>query len=140
MLLVGGLGAGYFLFAGGGGAADEQAEEEAVEQAPMPAIYHPLSPAFVVNLPPGGKVRLLKAEVQVMSRSQELIDFITENDPMVRHNLLDLFGSVNSDTIASRAGKEQLQADVKKRLEKVTEEYEGSGEIEGVFFTAFVTQ
>ncbi|MEW7978598.1 MAG: flagellar basal body-associated FliL family protein [Candidatus Sedimenticola endophacoides] len=75
----------------------------------------------MVNLPPGGKVRLLKAEVQVMSRSQELIDFITENDPMVRHNLLDLFGSVNSDTIASRAGKEQLQADVKKRLEKVTD-------------------
>jgi len=139
VLLAGGLGVGWFLFGSDGGGEDKQSQE-VVEEAPKPAIYYPLEPAFIVNLPPGGKLKMLQVEVQVMARDQEVIDFIKANDPMVRHNLLALFGSVESAKLASRAGKEQLQADVLDRINKIVAEQDGPGEVEAVYFTAFVTQ
>ena len=91
LLVGGGLGVGWFLLGGEDAeVADEQVEEEKEQQ---PAIYHPMDPVFVVNLPEGSKAKLLQASVQVMAREQETIDFVQHNDPMIRHNLLNLFGS-----------------------------------------------
>ncbi|MES9935488.1 MAG: flagellar basal body-associated FliL family protein [Sedimenticola sp.] len=139
VLLGGGLGLGWFLFGGGGG--DEAGEgEEVVEEVVLPAIYHPVTPEFVVNLPPGGKVKMLQVEMQVVTRNQETVTFIKENDPMIRHNLLDLFGSQDGDKLKSRESKEALQGEVVKILNKIIKEQEGPGEVETVYFTAFVTQ
>ncbi|MEJ1376525.1 MAG: flagellar basal body-associated FliL family protein [Candidatus Sedimenticola sp. (ex Thyasira tokunagai)] len=141
LLLLTGVGISYFLFAGGEPSAEggEEAEEEVVE-APTPAIYHALKPEFTVNLPPGGKARMMQLNIQVMSRDQSVIDLVAANDPMVRHTLLNIFGSQDSEKLRDRKGKEALQTEILNSLNKIVKEQEGTGEVEAVFFTSFVMQ
>lgn len=138
LLLAIGAGVGWFLMSGDEEASDAQPEEVVEEQ--LPAIYHPLNPVFVVNLPPGGRAKLLQIGVQVMARDPALIEFIKHNDPMVRHNLLSLFGNQQDATLRDRKGKEKLQAEVFKMINQILKDQKGPGEIEAVFFTSFVMQ
>ncbi len=137
LLLLIGLGVGFWFMGG-----DEPAEGEEVteEEVLKPAIYHPLNPVFVVNLPPGGKAKMLQVGVQVMARDPALIEFIKHNDPMLRHNLLSLFGSKKDSVLRDRKGKEKLQAEVHETINTILKEQGGPGEIEAVFFTSFVMQ
>jgi len=143
VVLGGALSAGWFMFGGNGeqGRGAEEAQQEAEEESEkLPAVYHPLDPLFVVNLPPGGTARMLQIGVQVMARKPELIEFVQRNDPMIRHNLLNLFSSQDGEKLGSRKGKEKLQADVLKNINRIVQEQEAPGEIEGVYFTSFVMQ
>lgn len=143
VLLGGGLSVGWFLFGGDDGqdgGVDGAPQEAEAESEKLPAIYHPLDPLFVVNLPPGGKAKMLQIGVQVMAREPELIEFIQHNDPMIRHNLLNLFSSQEGEKLSSRKGKEKLQAEVLKSINRIVQDQEAPGEIEGVYFTSFVMQ
>ncbi len=142
ILLGGGLGAGWFLFGGdtGGDGNEEAAAEEAVEEEKAPPVYQSLDPAFVVNLPPGGRAKMLQIGVDVMARDPALIEFLKHNDPMIRNHLLNLFGTQDGDVLRSREGKEKLQAEVLKTLNKIVQEQGGPGEVEAVYFTSFVMQ
>jgi len=135
ILLTIGLGVGLMFLDG-----DEEGLEEEVVEAPMPAIYHPLDPVFVVNLPPGGKARMLQVGVQVMARDPAIIDFVKHNDPMLRHNLLSLFGGKKDALLRDRKGKEKLQQEVFDTINTILREQNGPGQIEAVFFTSFVMQ
>nr|WP_305793010.1 flagellar basal body-associated FliL family protein [Sedimenticola hydrogenitrophicus] len=99
-----------------------------------------MNPVFVVNLPPGSKAKMLQIGVQVMARDPALIEFIKHNDPMVRHNLLSLFGNQQGAVLRDRKGKEKLQADVFRTINQILKDQKGPGEIEAVFFTSFVMQ
>lgn len=140
LLLGGGLGAGWFLF--GGAQSESVADDSSAppEEEKPPAIYQPLDPVFVVNLPPGGDLKMLQIGVQVMVRDPSLIEFIQHNDPMIRNRLLDLFGSQDGGSLQVRKGKEKLQKEVLKSLNKMVKDEGGSGAIEAVYFTAFVMQ
>jgi flagellar FliL protein len=138
LLLAIGLGVGWFFIGGDEESMDEMAAEVVEER--RPALYHPLNPVFVVNLPPGGKAKMLQIGVQVMARDPALIAFIKHNDPMVRHNLLSLFGNQQDAVLRDRKGKEKLQADVFKTINQILKDQKGPGEIEAVFFTSFVMQ
>lgn len=137
LLLAIGLGAGLMFLDGD----QEVAEEgEVVPEALMPAIYYPLDPVFVVNLPPGGKAKMLQVGVQIMARDPALIDFVKHNDPMLRHNLLSLFSSKKDAFLRDRKGKEKLQQEVFETINTIIGEQNGPGQIEAVFFTSFVMQ
>ncbi|MCW8891162.1 MAG: flagellar basal body-associated FliL family protein [Sedimenticola sp.] len=138
LLMVGG-GAAFFLLGGDEEGAEGADTEEVVEEV-LPAIYHPLDPVFVVNLPPGGKARMLQLGVQVMARDPAVVEFIKGNDPMLRHNLLSLFGSQQDAALRDSKGKEKLQSEVLATINKIITEQKGPGEIEAVFFTSFVMQ
>nr|WP_305792831.1 flagellar basal body-associated FliL family protein [Sedimenticola hydrogenitrophicus] len=138
LLLVIGLGVGWFFIGGDEESTDEAAAEVVEEQ--RPALYHPLNPVFVVNLPPGGKAKMLQIGVQVMARDPALIEFIKYNDPMVRHNLLSLFGNQQDAVLRDRKGKEKLQAEAFNTINQILKDQKGPGEIEAVFFTSFVMQ
>lgn len=143
-ILLLGLGGGltWFLVAPGEDekpATEEQAEATG-EQAKGPAIYYAVNPVFVVNLPPGGRAKMLQVGVEVRVRSQEVADFLKHNDPMVRHSLLTLFSTRKGEELRDRVGKEKLQADVLAALQKIIEEQGGPGEVEAVYFTSFVMQ
>jgi len=141
LLLVGGsLGVAWFLLGGEQAELADTQDGADKKQQPQPAIYYPMDPVFVVNLPEGGKAKLLQTSVQVMARGQQTIDFVQRNDPMIRHSLLNLFGSHTDAELSSRNGKEKLQAAVIKELNKIIKEQGGSGEIEAVYFTSFVMQ
>jgi len=137
ILLLGiGLGIGWYFF-GGSDAGQDGAEQVEVQ---LPAIYHPLDPVFVVNLPPGGKAKMLQVGVQVMARDPALIEFLKYNDPMIRHNLLSLFGNQQDSNLRDRAGKEKLQTEVLNTINRILKEHDGGGEVEAVYFTSFVMQ
>jgi flagellar FliL protein len=139
------IGVGVALLLGGDDEGDavegeqEQAEEQADEEK-LPPIYHSLTPVFVVNLPPGGDARMLQVGVDVMVRDPALLEFIKHNDPMIRHQLLNIFSSQDSSKLRQRAGKEKLQKEVLSELKKIVKQQGGPGEIEAVFFTSFVMQ
>lgn len=150
LLLAGGGGAAwYFLrapdaassIAGGKGKKAKGTEVAGKTEAPQaPAIYHPLDPPFVVNLPPGGKAKMLQAAVRVQTRDPALVGFLKQNDPMVRHHLLSLFGAQDAANLMTRAGREQLQAEVQATLAKLVQDNGGAGTVEAVYFTQFVLQ
>lgn len=142
LLFGGGLAVTWFLLDGSDQqvASDQEQETDAEQQPKSPAIYYPLDPLFVVNLPPGSKAKLLQVGIQVMTRQQELVDFVQHNDPMIRHSLLNLLGSQDDDTLLSRKGKEKLQSEVVKSMNKIVRNQGGPGEVEAVYFTSFVMQ
>jgi flagellar protein FliL len=146
VLILGGAGAWFFL-SGDDAAAPEtaQTEEDGGEQkdadaAKGPAMYHSLAPVFVVNLPPGTGAKMMQVGIDVMVRSPELLEIIKTNDPMVRHQLLNLFSSQDASSLRKRSGKEKLQAEVKAAIQKIVTDQGGSGDIEAVYFTSFVLQ
>jgi flagellar FliL protein len=145
LLALGGVAVWLLLPSGGGeeGGQTEPAPESATEPAEseqLPPIYHSLDPVFVVNLPPGGDVKMLQVGVDVLVRSSELEEFLKHNDPMIRNQLLNLFSSQDSVQLRTRAGKEQLQAKVLTELRKIVKQQGGTGEVEAVYFTSFVMQ
>jgi flagellar FliL protein len=118
----------------------EEAAEAVVEEEKLPATYHALDPVFVVNLPPGGKAKMLQVSIQAMAREPDLIEFLKLNDPMVRHTLLALFGAQEGDKLRDRKGKEALQKAALDAINKIVKEQGGPGEVEAIFFTSFVMQ
>ncbi len=105
-----------------------------------PPIYLPLKP-FVVNFQAGQMVRYLQVSIQVMSRDPKTIALLTQNDPMIRNDLLLLLGGQQYTTLDTEAGKEALRAQVLGAIRKVTAQNGGKpGNVEAIYFTSFVMQ
>ncbi len=115
-------------------------KEEAAAEEKGPAMYHSFSPVFVVNLPPGTGAKMMQVGVDVMVRNPELLEFIKTNDPMIRHQLLNLFSSQDAGKLSKRSGKEKLQAAAKETIQKIVQDQGGPGVVEAVYFTSFVMQ
>ena len=144
VLLLGGGAAAYFLMGDDAPAVAEQdgqaAEEEEEESEGIPT-YHELKPAFVVNLPPGGSAKMLQVGVQLSNEDPSIVEVITAHEPMLRHHLFDVLSSQTADALNSRAGREQLQTQVKEELiSKLKEVGATKRSIKSVYFTQFVLQ
>ena len=143
VLLLGGGAAAYFLMGGeetpdeGDAAKAEEAAEVLPEGDP---IYVEMKPKFVVNLAPGGPAKMAQIALSVYTRQQPVADFLTANDPMLRHHLNNLFESQSSADLLTLEGKQNLQTAVQELLSSKLKEMEQPGEIKGVYFTEFVLQ
>jgi len=116
------------------------AEEE--EGAPKKPIYYAMEPAFVVNINEGGRrTHFMQITVQLMSRSQEVIDKVEANQPPLRDAMIMLLAHQTGETMRSVQGREKVRQealeDVRKVMEKVAGVKKG---IEAVYFTDFVIQ
>jgi flagellar protein FliL len=139
------LALGFVLLAGAGATAwwwtSQAAPKAAAVKAPFPPHYLPLDPPFVVNFEGEQSVRFLQITVQVMSRDLHTIELLKNNDPVVRDQLLLLFGNQKYSVLATREGKESLR---KQALESVRNVITGAGgqpeTVEAVYFTSFVMQ
>jgi flagellar FliL protein len=135
VLLAGAAGAFFFLK---GGDAKEAAKKEAVV---LPPIYVNLDPPFVVNFEAEAAVRFLQVTVSVMTREAPVEEILKKNDPRIRNDLLMLLGGQKYDTIATREGKEKLQADALEAVRAVVKSAGGEPQkLEALYFTAFVMQ
>lgn len=121
-----------------------EAEAEALAEAPAaklePAQYLPLTPAFVVNLEDPQAMRFLQLDVEVMARDPAVIEAIKLHQPRIRNALLLLFGQQDPDQLATRTGKEALQAQALNEVRTILEAEQAAAGIEGLFFTSFVMQ
>jgi flagellar FliL protein len=141
VLLLGGGAAVYFLLLGGdedGSAELAQGSEEAVAVEQIPVEYLALDPVFVVTLP--GKPSLLQVGVSVRFSTGGLAEFLTHNDPMIRHNLLNLLSAVDAKALKDRAAKESLQKRMLDELNRILKELKAPGQVDALYFTSFVMQ
>jgi flagellar protein FliL len=141
LLLVGGGLAAYFLLFTGDDQAPEATDQEVAPEAAAPqgpAIYIALDPPFVVTLP--GKPSLLQVGVSVRVGSEQIGEFVSHNDPMIRHNLLNLLSTVDAKALQARTAKEALQKKMLAELNRILKELQAPGQVDALYFTSFVMQ
>lgn len=139
VVLLGG-GAGAFFFMQGGDKKDAKVPAKA-EAVKLPSIYVPLDPPFVVNFDPGAGARFLQITVQLMTRDPHMAEFAKAHEPVIRNDLLLLFGNQKVDDVSTREGKEKLREDALQAVRKIVkEEGDKPEQIEALYFTSFVMQ
>jgi flagellar FliL protein len=76
-----------------------------------------------------------------MSRDPAIVEQLKANDPVVRNDLLLLFGNQKYDDVATRAGKEKLRSDALTAVRAIIAAAGGRADhVEAVYFTSFVMQ
>jgi flagellar protein FliL len=137
VLLAGGSAGAWFMLAPHG----KQKHAEVKKEPLGPALYVALDPPFVVNFEAEQQVRFLQVTAQLMSRDPATIEMLKSNDPVVRNDLLLLFGNQKYSVISTREGKESLRAQTLAAVRKIIASAGGKPEkVEAVYFTSFVMQ
>jgi len=159
LLAGGGGGAWFFMHKGGDESAQEDGKSSKEEkgdkekgkkakkekkkegEGKTPAQFIALDPPFVVNFEPGASARFLQITAQVMTRDPHMKEFLEANNPIIRNDLLLLFGNKHVEDVSTQEGKEKLRADALAAVRKIVEDEDGDPEeVENVYFTSFVMQ
>ncbi|MFT4607513.1 MAG: flagellar FliL protein [Chitinophagales bacterium] len=139
LLLIGGAVGGTLMFLGGDNQAEPQEDivEEIVKGDP---VYVDLKPPFTVNLDPDDAVGFLQVSMQVLTFNADVAADMEKHKPLIRNNLIVLFGSQKSVDLRASGGKEKLQKDALSVVQSVIDKSGSGGEVDNVFFTTFVMQ
>lgn len=140
ILLVGGSIGGTLLIIG---SSDENADGEIAtedEVARGDASYIDLKPAFTVNLAPEDPVGFLQISMQVLTYDDVVAEEVEKHKPLIRNNLVVLFGKQSSAELRAPEGKERLQNSALETVRSIIKQHGSGGEVENVFFTSFVMQ
>jgi flagellar protein FliL len=140
VVLLGGGGAAYALL---GGKKDDEHAKEAEHAAPvkLPAQFIEMNPPFVVNFEGNASARFLQVQVQLMTRELEMKEFLEHNAPIIRNDLLLLFGNKKVEEVNTTEGKEALRAAALEAVRKIIKDEGGKPEaLENIYFTSFVMQ
>lgn len=140
LLLVGGSIGGTLLIVGGGNDSAEAEVEVEAEVARDDPSYIDLKPAFTVNLAPEDPVGFLQISMQVLTFNDDVANDLEKHKPLIRNNLLVLFGEQRSADLRAPEGKEKLQKSALEAVQTVVNEHGSGGEVDNVFFTSFVMQ
>lgn len=112
----------------------------AASGGPLPAIYLPLKPAFVVNYGGKGPLRYLKTELAVRLASTDVANSVRHHMPWIRNNLVMLFARMTEETINSQEGREQLRQDALAEIRRIIKEEDGIEGVVDVYFNTFIVQ
>lgn len=126
--------------AGAGGDASQGVDAVATEADLPPPIYASLGDPMVVNFNDNGQLRFLQVSVDVMAREHDAIDNVGKNLPILRNNLLLMFGNFDYKFLASLEGKEKMRSDALAEVRSVLARITGEPGIEDLYFTSFVIQ
>jgi len=140
ILLIGGSIGGTLMIVTGG---DETAETDAEE---IPEIergdpsYVDLKPPFTVNLAPEDPVGFLQISMQVLTFDEDVAEELEKHKPLIRNNLVVLFGKQKSAELRASEGKQRLQLAALETVQTIINQHGSGGEVDNVFFTSFVMQ
>lgn len=138
VVLLGGGAAGAWVVMGG---KDGGAEGKAAAEQKLPPQFVSLDPPFVVNFQPGSSARFLQIAVQVMTREEAMVRQLEHLAPIIRNDLLMLFGNKQVAEVSTPEGKEALRAATLDAVRGVVVAENGRAEaVEAVYFTSFVMQ
>ena len=121
--------------------APEVETEEVAEPGSGPAFYASLHPPLVVNFEDSfGEPHVMQITLEVMARSQSVVNAVREHTPVIRNSLILLYGSAVYDEITTRDGKEKMLADGLAEIQKIMTDRIGEPGVEAVYFTGLVIQ
>ena len=107
---------------------------------PADTVFFTIDPSFVVNFELPSPVRFLQVTVELELRSAADQDAVRARLPVIRNNLLLLFGSQNYEGLRTREGKERLREAVLAEVRAIVKERAGRDGVTQVYFTHFVMQ
>ena len=107
---------------------------------PLPAIYLPLKPAFVVNYGGKGHLRYLKTEMSVRLATSDAANSVRHHLPFIRNNLVMLFARQTEETMNSQEGREKMRQDALAEIQKIVLEEDGTEGVLDVYFNTFIVQ
>lgn len=131
---------------------DKLAEPESPDVAELPmeepvmtveqgeAIYHAMQPPFIVNYNADGKSRFLQVELSILTRDPASVEILILHNPLIRNNLLDVFGMQDVVELATAEGKQKLADDLTNAIQDILIIEMGRPGIESVLFRSFIMQ
>jgi flagellar FliL protein len=143
LLIAIGVGATIFLMSGDSDEGEDEGEgevAEVVEEIILPAQYIKMKPRFIVNFNVGTRQRFLQTSIEIMTRSQDVIDTIELHNPMLRNTIIRILSEQDFKNLRTPEGRAALKALLKEQLVadvKAEADIEG---IDAVLFTDFVMQ
>lgn len=143
-LLAAGAAGGAVYFFAGHKSEPESAEKAAQKEAgkpKAPAVYVKMDPPFVANFEAKGLMRFLQVSVEIMTRDPLTAELLKQHDPMIRNDLLMLFGNQKYEDISTHEGKDKLRAAALESVRKIIGGEGGDAKkVEQLYFTSFVMQ
>ena len=127
VLVMGGVGAWYFLSKDGDGGESASSEDGAPAKELKPVLYQTMVPEFVVNFGPGSKVRYLQVDLQIATRSEKALAAVNTYRPVLRNDILVLLSGLSFEELSERSGKEALQKQLRNVINKVVVDAMNSG-------------
>ena len=126
------LGAAFFMVQKAG-AKQKGAEVKKVEKGPVLSLDE-----FLVNLADEGNDHFLKVTVGLeLDKSKgKTPESLKEDTPLIRDAVLSSLSSKTRDQVAPEGGREKLKGEIKKKVNAAL----GEDDVQGVYFTNFVTQ
>lgn len=144
LLIAIAVGATVFLMTGDDDSAEEQAVEgeaaEVIEEGVIPAQYIKMKPKFIVNFNVGTRQRFLQTSIEIMTRSQGVVDAIELHNPMLRNEIVRILSEQDFKNLRVPEGRVELKALLQERLVAVLKSEADVDGIEAVLFTNFVMQ
>lgn len=137
LALLSSAGGVAFFLLGGEDAPEQEVPAEPVQQE---AIYQPLDPAFVVNYAVSGRQRYMQVSVVLMSRDAAGMAKLNQHLPLIRNQLVMLFGSEDFESLMTPEGKQALRDKATLAVKALLEKEVGNPVIESVLFTNMVLQ
>ena len=150
VLLLGGIGGGVWFYLQPGETEElaEGEEGEVIEEEGSSffgddnpkALYHELRPEFIVTFEANSRQRYVQMNVTLVTRDEEIISVLVNNDPVIRNTLVLLFSKQDYLELQTREGKEMLKKSATKALQNLMMKEIGKKGVETVLFTNFVMQ
>jgi flagellar FliL protein len=144
LLLAVAAGAAFFLMSGDSEADDAAAVEgeaaEVVEEVGIPAQYIKMKPRFIVNYNVGTRQRFLQTSIEIMTRSQGVVDAVELHNPMLRNEVVRILSEQDFKHLRTPEGRGELKVLLQEQLVAVLKAEADIEGIEAVLFTDFVMQ
>jgi flagellar FliL protein len=131
------VGATIFLMSGD---SDEVQVVEVAEVVVLPAQYIKMKPRFIVNFNVGTRQRFLQTSIEIMTRSQDVIDTIELHNPMLRNTIIGILSEQDFKNLRTPEGRSALKTLLKEQLVAVVKAEADVEGIDAVLFTDFVMQ
>ena len=126
------LGAAFFMVQKAG-AKSKAAEVKKVEKGPVLTLDE-----FLVNLADPGSDHFLKVTVglELNKDKGKTPETLKDDTPLIRDAVLSSLSSKTRDQLGPQAGRDKLKLEIEKKVNEAL----GEDDVQGVYFTNFVTQ
>jgi flagellar FliL protein len=121
-------------------AASKPAEVPVAAVGKQPALYEPLTPAFVVNFKQGGRDRYMQVSITLQARDKADLEALKVHMPVIRNNLVMMFSGQDFTAMATPVGQEMLRQKATASVQEVALKEVGKPVIDQLLFTNFVLQ